>query len=359
MNNNNGANKSFIDRLKEIAAGFGLARSIILIFLVFLVVLALFLKLPMDQILSSVLARFGMNGILVLAMIPTIQSGTGPNFGLPLGISCGLIAAVLSIELDMRGFEAFLFAVGLGAVLGGVSGYLYGLLLNKVKGQEMTVGTYFGFSIVSLMCIFWFLAPFKSPEMIWPYGGNGLRVTIALQDRFDKVLDNFLSFSVLGVKVPTGLLLFFGLFCLLVWLFMRSKTGVALSTVGANPRFAESCGLSVDRYRIIGSVVSQALAAIGIVVYAQTFGFIQLYMAPLFMAFFAVASILIGGATLNRATIWNAIIGCFLFQSILVVSMPVANVIVADNLAEVVRIIISNGIILYALTRREIGGDVR
>ncbi|MDN5319282.1 MAG: simple sugar transport system permease protein, partial [Thermovirga sp.] len=83
MNNNNGANKSFIDRLKEIAAGFGLARSIILIFLVFLVVLALFLKLPMDQILSSVLARFGMNGILVLAMIPTIQSGTGPNFGLP------------------------------------------------------------------------------------------------------------------------------------------------------------------------------------------------------------------------------------------------------------------------------------
>jgi simple sugar transport system permease protein len=95
---------------------------------------------------------------------------------------------------------------------------------------------------------------------------------------------------------------------------------------------------------------------VGIIVYAQTFGFLQLYMAPLFMAFFAVASILIGGATLNRATIWHATVGCFLFQSILVVSMPVANLIISENLAEVARIIISNGIILYALTRREIGG---
>ncbi len=77
------------------------------------------------------------------------------------------------------------------------------------------------------------------------------------------------------------------------------------------------------------------------------------------MAFFAVASILIGGASLRRATVMHAIIGTFLFQSILVVSMPVANLIVADNLADVVRIIISNGIILYALTRKEAGVDVR
>ncbi|MGB4437051.1 MAG: ABC transporter permease [Acetomicrobium sp.] len=347
---------SIWQRIKEGIASFGVARSIILLFLIILLIAAQILDLPMDQILSSMLSRFGMNGILVLAMIPTIRSGTGPNFGLPLGISCGLIAAVLSIELDLRGFQALFFAVGLGGALGAIAGYLYGLLLNKVKGQEMTVGTYFGFSIVSLMCIFWFLAPFKSPEMIWPYGGSGLRVTIALEGRFDKVLNNFLAFDVFGVTIPTGLLLFYGAFCLIVWLFMHSKTGVALSTVGASPRFAESCGLSIDRYRTIGSVVSQALGAVGIIVYAQTFGFLQLYMAPLFMAFFAVASILIGGATLNRATIWHATVGCFLFQSILVVSMPVANLVISENLAEVARIIISNGIILYALTRREIGG---
>ncbi len=349
---------SIKEHLLDFYNEFGVARLIIFAFLLFLLFSALFLDIPMEQIISSILTRFGMNGILVLAMIPSIQSGAGPNFALPLGITCGIVATTLSIELDMAGFSGLMFAVGVAALLGAATGYFYGHLLNKVKGQELTVGTYFGFSIVSLMCIFWFLAPYKSPEMIWPYGGSGLRVTIALQDRLGKVLDNFMAFDIFGVTVPTGLLLFFGLFCFGIWVFSRSKTGIALSTVGANPRFAESSGLSVNKYRIIGSTISHALGAVGIVVYAQSFGFIQLYMAPLFMAFFAVASILIGGASLKRATVTNAIIGTFLFQSILVVSMPVANVVVADNIADVIRIIISNGIILYALTRKEIGGDL-
>ncbi|HOO63708.1 MAG TPA: ABC transporter permease [Synergistaceae bacterium] len=351
--------ESMGDRLREMVKDFGIPRLIILIFLAILITSAYFLKLPMGQILSSILTRFGMNGVLVLAMIPSIQCGTGPNFALPLGVTCGIVAATLSIELDLVGFTAFFFALLVAIPLGALTGYLYGVLLNRVKGQELTVGTYFGFSVVSLMCIFWTLVPFKSPEMIWPYGGTGLRVTISLQDRFDKVLDSFLSFNIGNVVVPTGLLLFFGAFCIFIWLFNRSKTGIAMLTVGNNPRFAESSGLNVNKYRIVGSVLSNALAAVGIVVYAQSFGFLQLYMAPLFMAFFAVASILIGGASLRRATVWHAIIGCFLFQSILVVSMPVANVVVADNLAEVVRIIISNGIILYALTRKEAGVDVR
>jgi simple sugar transport system permease protein len=140
---------------------------------------------------------------------------------------------------------------------------------------------------------------------------------------------------------------------------MRSKSGIAMMMVGSNPRFAESAGLNVNRLRVLGSVLSQMLAAVGIVVYAESYGFLQLYMGPLFMAFFAVASILIGGASLKRATVTHAVVGTFLFQSILVVSMPVANLVVADNLADVVRIIISNGIILYALTRKEAGVDVR
>lgn len=349
---------SLKERILDLYRDFGVARLIIFAFLIFLMTTALFLKLPMEQIFSSVLTRFGMNGILVLAMIPSIQSGAGPNFALPLGITCGIVATTLSIELDMAGFSGFFFSVGVAALLGAATGYFYGFLLNRVKGQELTVGTYFGFSIVSLMCIFWFLAPYKSPEMIWPYGGSGLRVTIALQDRIGKVLDNFLAFDLFGVTVPTGLLLFFALFCAGLWLFSRTRTGIALSTVGTNPKFAESSGLNVNRYRIIGSTISQALGAVGIVVYAQSFGFIQLYMAPLFMAFFAVASILIGGASLRKSTVTHAVIGTFLFQSILVVSMPVANIVVADNIADVIRIIISNGIILYALTRKETGGDL-
>lgn len=347
------------ERLKAAVAELGIPRLIIFGFLVVLFVTAVFLDLDIASLFSNILTRLGMNGILVLAMVPMMQAGMGPNFGLPLGIICGLVAATLSIEFNFTGAAALAFSIALAIPLGAAAGWGYGQMLNKVKGEEMTVGTYFGFSIVSLMSIFWAMAPYRSAEMIWPYGGSGLRVTISLAGRFDKILDNFLTFKLFGVVVPTGLLLFFAACCLLMWLFMRSRYGIAMTVVGNNPRFASSIGLNVDKYRLLGSTISGAVGSVGIIIYAQSYGFIQLYQAPLFMAFFAVGSILIGGASINHALIKHVVVGTFLFQALLVTSLPVANLIVSENLSEVIRIIISNGIILYALSRREQGGEER
>ncbi len=337
----------------------GVPRLIISLFLAFLVAAAFSYGLPMGQIFSAMLTRFGMNALLVLAMIPTIQAGAGPNFGLPFGIICGLVGTTLAIELDFRGFPALFFAIAVSIPLGAAAGWLYGLLLNRVKGQEMTVGTYMGFSIVSLMCIFWLMAPYKSPEMIWPYGGEGLRVTVVLDGRMEQLLDRFLSFSIGSVVVPTGLLLVTALCCVLLWVFLRTRTGLAMSIVGANPRFAEASGLNVNKYRMLSSILSCAMGAAGIVIYSQSYGFIQLYQAPLYMALYSVSAILIGGASLQRATISQALIGTFLFNALLVIALPVANVAMSSDISEIMRVIISNGIILYALTRKEVGGDAR
>ena len=43
-------------------------------------------------------------------------------------------------------------------MIAAVTGWLYGLLLNRLKGSEMSVTTYVGFSVVSLMCIAWLVA---------------------------------------------------------------------------------------------------------------------------------------------------------------------------------------------------------
>ena len=346
--------RNIID-IKDAMGTIGYPRLIIAIFLSALLFYAATLGLPITYLLNSILVRFGMNGIMVLAMIPSIKSGIGPNFGLSLGIVCGLVAATLSIEFGILGLNGFFFAVAVSIILGLIIGYLYGLLLNKVKGQEMTVGTYAGFSVISLMCIFWLAAPYKSYKMIWPYGGEGLRVTITLQNDFGQVLNNWKFFKVFGVGIPTGLLLFFALFCIILWIFLRTKTGVAMAAAGSNPKYAKAAGINVEKSRIIGMIVSTVFGAVGIVVYAQSYGFLQLYTAPLYMPFFAVAAILIGGASIKNASITQALIGTFLFQGLLVVALPVANEILASNLSEVVRAIITNGMILYALTRREAG----
>ncbi len=338
--------------LRGMVRQFGLPRIIIVLFLITLWGFSMGLDIPFPQLLSDTLVRWGMNGVLVLAMVPSIMAGTGLYFGLPVGIICGLIGGLLAIELNLYGITAFLAAILFSLPLSLLAGWGYGWVMNRLKGSEMTVATYIGFSFVSLMCIFWAMAPFKSPEMAWPIG-RGLRVTISLNSRYEKVLNDFLAFDIFGVRIPTGLLLFFFAMCVAVQFFFTTKTGVALKASGENPRFSQASGVNVDSMRIIGNIASTMLGAVGILVYSQSFGFLQLYTAPLFMGFLAAASILIGGASIKRAGILHVLLGTFLFQGLLVVALPVANkVATLGSLAEISRIIVSNGVILYALAQK-------
>jgi simple sugar transport system permease protein len=342
-----------MEKIKSYIRRFGLPRIIIFLLFLFVCLAAVILHQPVDILASNVIVRFGMFGILVLAMVPSIQSGTGPNFALPIGIVSGLLGSLIAIELRPANhlWGTFLAALFISIPFAVVSGWIYGMLLNKIKGSEMLVATYTGFSIVSVMQIGWIQFPFKDREMVWPIG-KGLRMTVALDSTFRQVLDKFWQFEIWGVSIPTGMLLFFIGCCLLVWIFTRSKTGIALRAAGDNPKFALASGISVDKNRILGTILSTVLGAIGIVVYSQSFGFLQLYTAPLTAAFPAVAAILIGGASTKRASISNVIVGVFLFQGLLTVALPVANqVFPHGNLSEVLRLIVQNGIILYALTK--------
>ena len=341
-----------------LVAKLGIPRVIIGVFFILLCFMTLWYDLSLSTLLSNTVVRMGMNAVMVLAMVPGIQCGISLNLGLPIGLVAGLIGGLLTIELGIPGWLGFLFAIVVGSVIAAVCGYLYALMLNRLKGEEMSVTTYVGFSIVSLMCIAWLVLPFQSLKLRWPLG-TGLRNTIGLDStNFKHILNNFLAFKIGGFEVPTGLLLFVALCCGIVWLFSRSKTGIAMQAVGNNPRFAQASGIDVDKMRIVGTVFSTVLGAVSILVYSQSYGFMQLYTAPRQMAFVAASAILIGGASTTRCKISHVIIGTFLFQGVLTLGMPVANVLVpGSTISETLRILISNGIILYALTKS--GGDSR
>jgi simple sugar transport system permease protein len=355
MHDNGNAAPDAMKRVLGVIKSFGLPRLIIIGFLIILWTLALVIRIPMPALFSDTLVRLSMNAVLTLAMLPSITGGTSLFFGLPLGIICGLLGGVMSIELNLRGFQAFFGAILMSLPLAVLVGLGYGWLMNRVKGSEMTVGTYIGFAFVSLMSFGWVTLPFNNPEMAWAIG-KGIRVTVSLEGRFSGILNNLWTITIAGVRVPTGALLFLGLICLAVWLFYRSKLGYAMKFAGMNPKFAEASGINVNHMRILGIVISTVLGAVGILVYAQGFGFLQLYQAPMYMGFIAAAGILIGGASLKTAKISHVLIGTFLFHGILVVALPVANTVATlGSLAEISRAIVSNGIILYALAQK--GGE--
>lgn len=338
---------------REFVADFGWPRIIIFFFLIGLFIAAPFVGVRIDTSISDVLNRFGQNAILVLALVPMVQSGCGLNFGLPVGIIAGLLGGTLAMQFGLTGWLGFAGALAISMPFAILFGWLYGSLLNRVKGDEMTIAMYVGFSIVTFFSILWLLLPYTNPSMVWGYAGQGLRTTITLDGYWAHVLNDTLALRVgESFKLPTGMILFVFLCDFIVYLFFRSKTGTAITAVGSNPDFARAGGVSVNKMRTISVVVSTMLGAAGILVYQQSYGFIQLYQGPLYMAFPAVAALLIGGASVNKASMANVLVGTLLFQGILTMTPSVINSVLKTDMSEVIRIVLSNGMILYALTRK-------
>ena len=100
---------------------------------------------------------------------------------------------------------------------------------------------------------------------------------------------------------------------------------------------------------MIANVISTVLGAVGVILYGQSFGFSNLYDFPLMMAFQAVASVLVGGATAQRAKIFHVILGTLIFQGLLTNSLPVLDrIIPVGDLTVPMQLVLQNGIILFA-----------
>ena len=361
--------KAQMGTMTAMVSSFSLPRIIISGFLLVLFILTPFVGVDLPTQITNIINRFSWNAVLVLAMVPMIHAGCGLNFGLPLAIICGLLGGTLSIQLGFTGAMSFVMAAVIATPFAVILGGGYGLLLNRIKGGEMMIATYVGFSVMSFFCMMWLLLPYSSPTMVYGLSGNGLRPTISLDGFYNQALAKLLEIDFakiaqalhisLGpleyIKIPTGSLLVFALLALAMWAFLHTKTGTAMTAVGSNPNFARAAGINVDRIRTLSVVMSTWLGAVGILMYQQGFGFIQLYTGPNNLTLPTVSAILIGGALVNKATIGNVIIGTILFQGMVTMTPTVMNAMVHMDMSEVIRSIVSNGMILYALTRKQEG----
>lgn len=332
---------------------FGWPRIIIGLFLLGLFIAAPIFDVRLDASINDVIVRFGMSAIMVLSMVPMIQSGCGLNFGVPVGLVAGMIGAVVSLEFNLHGLPGIMVAILVGVSIAAVFGYFYGQLLNRVKGDEMIIATYVGFSFVFFMNIMWLILPFRNPASVQGFKGEGLRVTISVEEYWFHGISDILKIDISKyLTIPTGMLIAFAIMAFIVWVFFKTKTGTAITAVGSNPDFARASGVSIDKMRIISVILSTMIAAVGMIVYEQSFGFIQMYNSPIAFVFPSVAAILLGGASVNKASIMNVVIGTFLFQGILTMTPSVINSAINIDMSEVLRIIITNGLIVYALTRK-------
>ena len=131
---------------------------------------------------------------------------------------------------------------------------------------------------------------------------------------------------------------------------LRAKLGQDFRTVGHNMDIAKISGVNVDKTRTIAMIISTVLAAWGQVIFLQNIGTLSTYGSHVQIATFAIASILLGGASVTKATSGQAILGVILFHTLFIVSPKAGNNLFGDaQIGEFFRAFVSYGVIGVAL----------
>lgn len=152
------------------------------------------------------------------------------------------------------------------------------------------------------------------------------------------------------VTFPVSALICILLLCLFnTWIF-KTKLGHDFLAVGRDQHVAAVAGINVDRTRIIALILSTVCAAWGQIIRLQDIGTMNTYSAHEQIALLSVAALLVGGATVTKATNKNAVLGVILFHAMFAVSPQVGTALFSDNqVGEYFRVFLAYGIIFVAL----------
>ena len=376
---------------------------------VFLTISAIFVYYSGTQpaiIMNDVVSRFARNAFFVLSLLFPVLAGMGLNFGIVVGAMAAQIGIYTALALKLSGLTAVLFAAVFCVPFAVLFGFLSGWLNNKTKGQEMLTSMfvgYFAHGVYLLLFLFVIggIIPVTVYELMLP-SGVGARSSIdltAIKGALDGILKVDLFTFVLAmaaiagvmavvqtvkekkpaigkfvmavilaalgvagntmpaflmfkrvVKIPVVTYALIGLLCVFITMFFKTKLGQDMRAVGMNMEIAEVSGINVNRTRITANIISVVLSAFGQIMFLQNLGTLSTYTAHQNVGMFAGAALLIGGASVTKATVPQALLGTFLFHLLFNVS-PLAgqNIFGSALIGEYFRVFIVYGIIALAI----------
>jgi len=399
-------NKGFFSKVKEYVFS-----NMVTILFILLCLIGLNLSgQPLTLVLDEIVNRIARNLFIVLSLIIPVIAGMGLNFGIVIGAMAAQIVIIAVTHWQITGIPGFLLCVALTTPIAIIFGYLTGKLLNKTKGQEMITSMILGIFANGLyQLLFLFLVgtviPMKNPRLMIS-GGVGIKNTVDLNGGIKYALDNlwrlslyelvyyvalfgvvgfiaitiyrvvkkkgivkkYIVFAILSLIVVIGCqlpeiaeILFFvkvpmiSIFILVIlWAFnvfiFKTKLGQDFRTVGQSSVVANASGINVNKTRIKAIIISTVLAAWGQIIFLQNIGTLNTYGSHEQVGMFAIAAILIGGASVSKATNKQALLGVILFHTLFVVS-PTAGKNLFNNaqIGEYFRVFVAYGVICVSL----------
>ena len=323
--------------------------------LIFLTVLAFIFAI---SLFPPLIAGLEGAGFILYSFIPLL-SVFSIAFYIVLIWVIGLVAYRKKkvIPVSVKGETSILLPVIILALLGaiyiasGVGGlvfqnaFTFSLFANGVYGINLVR---WGIMVLILLTNVIFARKGLNDPARMPYKQLLYLVLVGFVFSFSFITDVYIGLQNLGLPVFTFMLL--AGFCVAIKWFMNTRLGQNMRTVGQSQAVATAAGIDVDRTRVIAMIISTVLAAYGHIVVMQNIGTMFTHNGHRLVGTWAVATILVGGATVTKASVKNALLGVLLFHSLFIVA-PFAGSNLTGNsmIGEYFRVFASYAVIAAAL----------
>ena len=310
-----------------------------------------------SYVLNEVMTRLGRNSFMILSLLIPIMAGMGLNFGMTLGAMAGEIGLILVADWQIWGIPGLILAAIISIPISVLLGLMCGKILNRAKGREMITSYFIAFfmgGVYQLVVLYMMgpIIPIAHNSLKLPRG-YGIRNTVSLLPMRQSI-DNALAVYVGGVKIPVLTLIIIALACLFIVWFRKTKLGQDMRAVGQDMEVARDAGINVERTRIISIIMSTVFAGFGMIIYLQNMGNFPTYTAHTNVGMFCIAALLVGGASVEKASIGNVFLGVILFHTMFVVAPFAGTKITGDSMiGEYFRVFISYAVITVALVMYE------
>ncbi|WP_369282567.1 ABC transporter permease [Oscillibacter sp. GMB15532] len=308
-------------------------------------------------LVNEIMTRLGRNAFLILCLIFPIMAGMGLNFAMTLGAMAAEIALIFTADWQVWGIPGIVLAMILSIPISVLLGVFCGQILNRAKGKEMITSYMIAFfvdGLYQLLVLFMMgpVIPILHSTLKLPRG-YGIRNTVSLL-HMRQSLDNLGAIHIGAVKIPVLTLVVIALFCLFIVWFRKTKLGQDMRAVGQNMDVARDAGIKVERTRIVAIVMSTVFAGLGMVIYLQNMGNISTYSSHKQIGMFCIAALLVGGASVDKASIRNVFLGVILFHTMFIVAPATGAKVTGDSMiGEYFRVFASYGVITIALVMYE------
>ncbi len=342
-----------LTRAKSPLARFVISNAVPILFIVLLIFAIPLSGFSTDYLINEIITRLGRNSFLVISLLIPVMAGMGLNFGIVLGAMAGQIGLIFMLDWGVVGIPGILPAMLIGTPIAILLGLLAGTILNRAKGREMVTSMILGFFIngiyqLTILYGMGSLIPITSNKILLPRG-YGVRNALDLIS-VRKVLDNMWSINISNISIPLGVFSIIIGLCIFVYWFTKTKLGQDMRAVGQDMQVAATAGINVDRTRTLSIIISTVLACFGQIIFLQNIGTINTYNSHDQVGTFAIAALLIGGASVVKATIPNVFIGITLFHLTFIVAPRAGKELLGQaQIGEFFRVFVSYGIIAISL----------